>query len=88
MQAFRQACNIEYIVFPSTLRTIGAEAFHNVAGSQIAWNEGLEEIGDRAFMYNRGADALVLPESLRAIGESPATADAASSSTKSRAAKP
>ena len=67
--AFRQACNLSYVHFPTTLKTIGDDAFYNAQLSLIDWNEGLEEIGARAFMYNRQS-ILSLPSTVKRIGES------------------
>lgn len=47
--AFRQASNLCYVSFPSTLKTIGDDAFFNAQIARVDWREGLEEIGARAF---------------------------------------
>ncbi len=66
--AFRQACNLAWAAFPSTLRVIGEEAFGNANLFDIRWSEGLEEIGSRAFWYVR-TSMLELPGTLRTIGD-------------------
>ena len=67
--AFHAASNIAYAKFPTTLVTIGDEAFLNAQIDRIDWSEGLEEIGARAFQYDK-AQVLTLPTTLRTIGES------------------
>ena len=67
--AFKYASNIVYISFPTTLKTIGDEAFNNAQALRIDWREGLEEIGARAFQYDMET-ILTLPSTVRTIGES------------------
>ena len=67
--AFKYASNIAYISFPTTLKTIGDEAFNNAQALRIDWSEGLEEIGARAFQYDMET-ILTLPSTVRTIGES------------------
>lgn len=67
--SFRQSSNLGYVSFPSTLRTIGEEAFLNAQIRVIAWEEGLEEIGSRAFCYDHET-VLALPSTVRVIKES------------------
>ena len=56
------------IVFPKTLRTIGAGAFNaNIAIPQISFQEGLESIGTRAFQSCYAITQLVFPSSLKKI---------------------
>ena len=67
--AFRQASNLCYVRFPSTLKTIGDDAFFNAQIARIDWREGLEDIGARAFQYH-SESILALPSTVRTIGES------------------
>ena len=67
--AFQQACNLDFVHFPSTLKTIGDDAFFNAQIDTIEWNEGLEEIGARAFQYDHET-ILTLPSTVKTIGES------------------
>ena len=67
--AFRASSNIAYAKFPTTLVTIGDEAFLNAQIDRIDWSEGLEEIGARAFQYDK-AVFLTLPSTVKTIGES------------------
>lgn len=55
--------------FPTTLKTIGDDAFFSAQIGRIDWSEGLEEIGARAFQYDKSA-ILSLPETVKTIGES------------------
>lgn len=66
--AFSRASNLAFAAFPSTLRTIGDDAFFNAQIDRIVWSEGLEEIGARAFQYHRET-ILTLPSTVRTIGE-------------------
>ena len=66
---FMYASNIAYAQLPSTLKTIGDDAFFNAQIDQIDWSEGLETIGARAFQYDKAA-ILSLPETVKTIGES------------------
>ncbi|MGN1019884.1 MAG: leucine-rich repeat protein [Aristaeellaceae bacterium] len=66
--AFQQACNLAYVSFPSTLRTIGDSGFMNAQISRIDWSEGLEEIGAQAFRYDK-EEILCLPGTVRVIGD-------------------
>ena len=67
--AFQHASNLCYVHFPSTLKTIGDDAFLNAQIDLIDWNEGLEEIGARAFQYGKES-ILTLPTTVKTIGES------------------
>lgn len=66
--SFYQSSNLEYIHFPSTLRTIGEEAFFNAQAVRVDWQEGLEEIGPKAF-YSDFETILSLPPTVKKIGE-------------------
>lgn len=67
--AFEMASNIDYIHFPTTLRSIGDRSFYNVQSELIEWNEGLETIGAEAFCYDQ-TEILTLPSTVTAIGAS------------------
>lgn len=67
--AFAHINSTIYIKFPSTLKTIGDEAFKSTSVNQIDWSEGLEEIGARAF-ENISGKTLTLPSTVKRIGES------------------
>lgn len=66
--AFQHSNNIAYIQFPSTLTNIGDNAFFNVRGDRIDWNDALEHIGANAFSYNH-LSVLELPKALKTIGK-------------------
>ena len=60
-------CSLRSINFPSTLRRItGTLTLDNV--EHVILNEGLEELGDRAFYSARGAD-FTLPSTLKSLGK-------------------
>lgn len=70
---------IKTIEFPSTMRRIGKEAFRSITTQfTVEFNEGLEEIGDRAFCRStgllgttsriaKGESALIIPASVSTI---------------------
>ena len=59
---------IKHITFPSTLVSIGKEAFYNARLEEIILPEGLIEIGDYAFSLN-STKKLHIPNSVKIIGE-------------------
>ena len=67
--AFAYASSLAYVKFPTTLKTIGDDAFFSAQIGRIDWSEGLEEIGARAFQYDKSV-ILSLPETVKTIGES------------------
>ncbi len=67
--AFEKASNIDYLHFPTTLRSIGDRSFYNVQSERIEWSEGLETIGAEAFCYDQ-TEILTLPSTVKTIGES------------------
>lgn len=67
--AFHSDTNLVYVDLPSTLKTIGDEAFFNAQISRVDWSEGLEEIGAQAFQYHHES-VLTLPSTLKTIGAS------------------
>lgn len=61
--------DIEEIFFPSSMKVIGPIAFAECpAIRKVHLNEGLEEIGDGAFLGASLLTAIRLPESLKVIG--------------------
>ncbi|MBO4965469.1 MAG: leucine-rich repeat domain-containing protein [Muribaculaceae bacterium] len=59
---------LENISFPSTVKSIGREAFMLSKVSDVELNEGLEYIGDYAFAYCSHLKSIKLPESVRRLG--------------------
>ena len=67
------AANITKIVLPSSVTSIGTAAFRNIKSTSftVEFNEGLIEIGDRAFCTSTGLTGnIVLPSTLQTIGSS------------------
>lgn len=64
-----KAIKIKQIILPSTIKTIESQAFRDIVSSfTIELNEGLEEIGNRAFCRSTGMiGTLTLPSTLQTI---------------------
>lgn len=66
--AFRET-RIKEIVFPSTVRTVGAEAFAYCKKLKtVVLNEGLTSMANYAFAYNRALEEIVIPSSIQTMG--------------------
>ena len=59
---------LTHIHCPSTLRSIGKSAFKGLDLQEIVLNDGLEFIGPHAFEYAVCHGPLIIPESVRTIG--------------------
>ena len=64
-----KAIKIKQIILPTTIKTIESQAFRDIVSSfTIELNEGLEEIGNRAFCRSTGMiGTLTLPSTLQTI---------------------
>lgn len=60
--------NLEKVVFPSGLKTIGQLAFFQNAIAELVFPEGLTDIGPRAFSNNKVLTSVEFPDSLERIG--------------------
>ena len=68
--AFKDNNKIRSVVMPSTLKSIGDEAFDSCRLlDRVEFNKGLEHIGRRAFHNCAYLDNVVLPEGLLTMGE-------------------
>lgn len=68
-QAF-YACGIKSITLPKSLKEIGAEAFRQCeALTELTLPEGLEVIGERAFFKTDKLRQLLIPETVRVLGD-------------------
>ena len=66
-------CKFSSVIFPSTLRKIGASAFYSYSGNllgQIVIPEGVVSIGSAAFSTQRFINFVSLPSTLQTIGTS------------------
>lgn len=67
-------CNFSSVVFPSTLRKIGSNAFENYHGGyilgQITIPEGVVTIEEKAFSNQQHINSVSLPSTLQTIGKS------------------
>lgn len=64
---------IEYLeeaTFPSTLKVVGDSAFKNADLTEIILPEGVEVVGDCAFLWCNKVERIVLPSTLKSIGMS------------------
>ena len=59
--------HLEYVELPSTLQTIGSDAFYDTGLTNIELPEGLESIGYKAF-YSSSLTEIWFPDSLETIG--------------------
>lgn len=57
------------IVMPKTLKKVGKNAFQGTRITQIYFYDGLESIGDNAFMYCSSLSKIRIPDSVEEIGE-------------------
>jgi hypothetical protein len=64
--AFRALSSITALVVPGSVRTIGAWAFADMGATTLTLNEGLETVGDAAFIGNR-LITIVIPNSVTTI---------------------
>lgn len=70
--AFYYCSSLIAVNFPSSLRSIGAEAFANCESLNIpGFPDGLQEIGDLAFRFGSWTYPLYLPAGLRSMGADP-----------------
>ncbi len=66
--SFRDA-QVSTVTFPETLRSIGSSAFAHSTVKYIKFNEGLESIDRNAFYDCKSLDNVVLPSTLKELGE-------------------
>ena len=66
--SFRDA-QVSRVNLPETLRSIGSSAFAHSSVKYIKFNEGLETIDRNAFYNCKNLDNVVLPSTLKELGE-------------------
>ena len=66
--AFGQLNNLSWTEIPSTVKTLGAEAFEYYRGYYLDLPDGLTEIPDKCF-YASWLHTLTLPSSIRSVGD-------------------
>ena len=59
--------NVKKVICPSTLKTVGKNAFYNSGVKDVVFNEGLEVLENRAFNTRCVMNAVVLPSTLKRI---------------------
>ena len=59
--------NVKKVICPSTLKTVGKNAFYNSGVMDVVFNEGLEVLENRAFNTRCVMNAVVLPSTLKRI---------------------
>ena len=68
--AFRYNYSLRSVTLPTSLKTIGDEAFYNASGfNQLIIPQGVDSIGRRVFAYCHGVQKIEIPSSLTRIGE-------------------
>lgn len=68
--AFASCWRLNSVELPTSLRTIGDEAFYNASGfNQLIIPQGVDSIGRRVFAYCHGVQKIEIPSSLTRIGE-------------------
>ena len=68
-RAFWHCSQLQKVILPESLKTIGAYAFDSTAISEITLPQGLESIGLGAFENNSGLISIQIPEGVTAIGD-------------------
>ena len=66
-QAFRSASSLRSVILPSTIESIGIEAFYNSDLEEITLNDGLKSIETSAFEGSR-IETIAFPQSLTTLG--------------------
>ena len=66
---FKEFKELETVVLPEGLQTIGEAAFRECSNlRQVTFPNTLKEIGAKVFMYDKKLETVVLPEGLQTIG--------------------
>ena len=68
VSGFDSIAKLEVVTFPSTLKSIGDFAFKNANFKELILPEGLEYIGNRAFLWCNKLEYVKLPSTLKYIG--------------------
>lgn len=67
-RAFAHCETLQYVSFPDSLKTIGAEAFNSGYRVRALSPTNVESISEKAFSFSRITGELTLPEGLTSIG--------------------
>ena len=68
VEDFSSIAKLEIVTFPTTLKSIGKFAFKNANFKELIFPEGLEVIGERAFLWCYPLENIVFPSTLKYIG--------------------
>ena len=68
VEDFSSMAKLEIVTFPTTLKSIGKFAFKNANFKELIFPEGLEVIGERAFLWCYPLENIVFPSTLKYIG--------------------
>lgn len=69
VQVFSTNTSVKNVIFPSTVRNIGYQAFKDSAVESVTLNEGLEEIGEFAFNGAKNLKSFNIPSTVKVIGK-------------------
>ncbi len=69
VEGFDSIAKLEVVTFSSTLKVIGDFAFKNGSFKELILPEGLEVIGNRAFLWCNQLENVILPSTLKYIGD-------------------
>ena len=61
-------CAVKEVILPAGVKIIDHHAFYGAELNKITFGEGLEEIGEAAFMNGPVLENVILPDSIRKIG--------------------
>ncbi len=67
-ETFANCSNLQSVSLPTTLKTIGANAFRGIYARELTIPKGVTAIGDYAFAENGSLISISLPSTLKTIG--------------------
>lgn len=68
-RTFESCFSLRELKLPPQMKTVGRGVFKNCGIEKLELNEGLEDIGNNAFLYCKNIKDVTLPDSLKSLGE-------------------